>query len=252
MTVAQWTPAVTAFLASLVEFVEALTIVLAVGAVRGWRSAWAGTLAAALLLAVLVAAFGPGLTHWNVPLFKLVVGVLLLLFGLRWLRKAILRAGGALALHDEAQAFAKETASLQSEAPLSPASGLDFGAVATAFNGVFIEGVEVVFIVLAVGAGGGTSHLRPAILGASAAAVLVVLLGLAARRPLTQVPENVLKMAVGVLVSAFGTFWTGEGLRLLWPGRDWATIALSLAYLAAAGVGVMLVRRTVSLLPGKG
>ena len=234
-----WPTVLAAFLASLVEFVEALTIVLAVGAVRGWRSAWVGALAAAALLAVLIAVFGPSLAHFDVPLFKMIVGTLLLLFGLRWLRKAILRAAGVLALHDEDKIFARETEALRQGAAPAP-TALDFGAVATAFNGVFIEGVEVVFIVLAVGAAG--HKLIPAALGAAAAAVIVVLLGLIARRPLSNIPENALKLVVGVLVSAFGTFWTGEGLGLTWPGGDWATVVLSLAYLAVAGLGVLLTR----------
>ena len=234
-----WPTVLAAFLASLVEFVEALTIVLAVGAVRGWRSAWAGTVAATLLLAVLIALFGPGLTHFDVPLFRVIVGTLLLLFGLRWLRKAILRAAGVLALHDEDKIYARETAALQ-QGSGSASSSLDYGAALAAFNGVFIEGVEVVFIVLAVGAAG--HKLLPATLGAAAAAVIVVLLGLIARRPLSNIPENALKLIVGVLVSAFGTFWTGEGLGLTWPGGDWATVALSLAYLTVAGLGVLLTR----------
>lgn len=234
-----WPTILAAFLASLVEFVEALTIVLAVGAVRGWRSAWVGTVAAAALLAVLVALFGRSLAHFDAPLFKAIVGTLLLLFGLRWLRKAILRAAGVLALHDEAKIYARETAALREGAAAAPAA-LDFGAVATAFNGVFIEGVEVVFIVLAVGAAG--HRLLPASLGAAAAALIVVALGLIARRPLANVPENALKLMVGILVSAFGTFWTGEGLGLAWPGGDWATVALSLGYLVVAGLGVLLAR----------
>ncbi len=232
-----WPTVLAAFLASLVEFVEALTIVLAVGSVRGWRSAWAGTAAAALLLAVLIAVFGRGLTRFDVPLFQTILGTLLLLFGLRWLRKAILRAAGVLALHDEDKIYARETAALQGG---TTKPGLDWGAAAAAFNGVFIEGVEVVFIVVAVGAAG--HNLLPATLGAAAAAVVVVLLGLIARRPLSNIPENALKLVVGVLVSAFGTFWAGEGLGLTWPGGDWSTVALSLAYLAVAGLGILLTR----------
>ncbi len=237
-----WPTIAASFLASLVEFVEALTIVLAVGAVRGWRPALLGTVAAAGLLALLVAGFGPHLQHINVPHFKFIVGTLLLLFGLRWLRKSILRAAGVVAKHDEAAAYAKETAALRGG---SVTHGFDFGAAATAFNGVFIEGIEVVFIVLAMG--GASGDFRPAALGATAAAALVIVLGLIARHPLSRVPENALKMAVGILVSAFGTFWTGEGLRLAWPGGDWALLLLSLTYLAVAGVGVILAR---SLAPG--
>ncbi len=238
MTTFPWATVLAAFLASLVEFVEALTIVLAVGAVRGWRPALLGAGAAAALLAFLIALFGPHLADLNMETFQLVVGLLLLLFGLRWLRKAILRAAGVLALHDEDKAFAKETAALET-ASVKP--GVDFGAAAAAFNGVFIEGIEVVFIVLTLGA---VAHqLVPAALGAGVAAALVVVLGLIARRPLSQIPENALKLAVGALVAAFGTLWTGEGLGLEWPGGVWAPVLLSLGYFAVAGVGTVLVRR---------
>lgn len=237
MEMSQWTTVTAAFLASMVEFVEALTIVLAVGAVRGWKPALAGTLAAAGLLAVLIFALGPHLAHLNVPIFQLIIGTLLLLFGLRWLRKAILRGAGALALHDEDKAFAEETAAL---AQKPQAAGFDFGAAGAAFNGVFIEGVEVAFIVIGFGAKKG--NLLPATLGAAAAALLVILMGLAARRPLSQIPENALKLAVGILVSAFGTLWAGEGLGLQWPGGNWSPILLSLGYLLVALIGIALVR----------
>ena len=240
MTPSLWSAILAAFLASLVELVEALTIVLAVGAVRGWRPALLGAGAALLLLAVLVGLFGPHLARLDVPVFKLAVGTLLLLFGLRWLRKAILRAAGVLALHDEDRAYARETAALRRVD--GPQQG-DFAGLVTAFNGVFIEGIEVVFIVLAVGAAGGPGHLVPAALGAAAAAVTVVALGVSARRPLTRIPENALKLAVGVLVSAFGTYWAGQGLRLDWPGGQWATLLLTLSYLSVAGLGVALARR---------
>ena len=244
MTPFSWATVLPAFLASLVEFVEALTIVLAVGAVRGWRPALAGAGAASVLLAALILLFGPHLAALNMAAFQLVVGVLLLLFGLRWLRKAILRAAGALALHDEDKAFAKETRALQS-AVVRP--GFDLGAAATAFNGVFIEGIEVVFLVLTLGAVG--HQLAAASVGAGAAAVLVVALGLVARRPLSQIPENALKLAVGALVAAFGTLWTGEGLGLEWPGGVWAPVLLSLGYGAVAGVGIVLVRRLSGVRP---
>lgn len=230
-----WPIALAAFLASLVEFVEALTIVLAVGAVRGWRPALAGTFAAAGLLALLVLAFGPHLAHLDAHLFQLVVGILLLLFGLRWLRKAVLRAAGVIALHDEAKEF-RETEEAMRQGSVT--AGFDTGAALAAFNGVFIEGIEVVFIVLTLGAVG--KHLVPAAVGAAAAAVLVVGLGLVARQPLTRIPENALKLAVGALVSAFGTLWAGEGLGLAWPGGVWTPVLLSLGYLAVAAVGVPL------------
>ncbi len=232
-----WPTVLAAFLASLVEFVEALTIVLAVGAVRGWRPALAGTVAAAGLLAVLVLAFGPHLARLDAHVFQLVVGILLLLFGLRWLRKAILRAAGVIALHDEAKAFAKTEASLR-QGTITP--GFDTGAALAAFNGVFVEGLEVIFIVLTLGAV--NKQLLPAAMGAAAAAVLVVGLGLIARQPLTRIPENALKLVVGGLVSAFGTLWVGEGLGLAWPGGIWTPVLLSLGYFAVAALGVPLAR----------
>ena len=238
MLILQWPTVLAAFLASLVEFVEALTIVLAVGAVRGWRPAIAGTLAAAALLAVLVLAFGPRLASLNAHLFQLAVGVLLLLFGLRWLRKAILRAAGVLALHNEDKEYAETEAALRAG---SAGAGFDTGAALAAFNGVFIEGIEVVFLVISMGAA--SRHLFAASAGAGAAAVLVVLLGLIARHPLSRIPENALKLAVGTLVSAFGTLLVGEGLQLDWPfGDAWTPIALSLGWLLVAGLGVVLAR----------
>ena len=233
----QWPTILAAFLASLVEFVEALTIVLAVGAVRGWRPALAGAGAAAALLAVLVAAFGPHLASLDAHLFQLVVGVLLLLFGLRWLRKAILRAAGVLALHDEAKEYA-ETAEAMRGGTVKV--GFDSGAALAAFNGVFIKGIEVVFIVLSLGAVG--RAMVPASLGAGAAAVLVILLGLIARKPLLLIPENALKLIVGVLVSAFGTLWAGEGLGIAWPGGVWSPLLLSLGYLVVAALGTTLAK----------
>ena len=232
----QWPTILAAFLASLVEFVEALTIVLAVGAVRGWRPALAGAGAAAALLAVLVAAFGPHLASLDEHIFQLVVGVLLLLFGLRWLLKAILRAGGVIALRDEAEEYAETEATMQGGGQ----GGFDTGAALASFNGVFIEGIEVIFIVLTLGTVG--HALVPASLGAVAAAVLVIGLGLIARKPLLLIPENALKLVVGALVSAFGTLWTGEGLGLTWPGGVWTPLLLSLGYFAVAAAGFALAK----------
>ncbi len=233
------TSVLAAFLASLVECVEALTVVLAVGTVRGWRSALAGAGMAVLVLALLVAAIGPALSLMPIRLLQLSVGALSLLFALRWLRKAILRAAGLLPLHDEAAAFRKNEATLR--AGSFTLGSFDRAGVATAFNIVMLEGTEVVFIVLAVGAGG-ARMLLPASLGAAAALVVVVLLGLLLHRPLARVPENLLKFAVGVLLSAFGTFWVGEGLGLGWPGEDWAIGGLLLGYLAVALLMVALCR----------
>ncbi len=208
-----WThvaPAVTAaFLASIVEFVEALTVILAVGSVRGWRGALSGAGAALAVLLLLVAIFGPALALAPLTLVQLVVGTLLLLFGLRWLRKAVLRAAGVLALHDEEAAFAEP------------------------FQITLLEGVEVVFIVIAVGAGG-VGLMAPAALGAAAALLLVGLLGVIVHRPLSRVPENQLKFVVGVLLSSFGAFWVGEGMGLAWPGDDWSILGLVLGFLGTA------------------
>ncbi|MGA2042146.1 MAG: hypothetical protein ABSG83_02120 [Roseiarcus sp.] len=241
-----WTtagPAIAAaFLASLVEVVEAFTIVLAVAGMRGWRPALAGAAAGAILLAALVAGFGSALAQAPLPALQFAIGVLLLLFGLRWLRKAILRAAGVLPLHDEARAFAAQTEELRGQAARR-ARRLDWLAGATAGKAVVVEGVEVVFIVLAVGAGRGL--LVPAGLGALAACALVAAIGALIRRPLAHIPENALKFCVGVLLSAFGVFWTGEALGVAWPGADLAVAGLIGLFLAAALalVGVARPRR---------
>ncbi len=203
------------FAASFVEAVEALTVVLAVGLARGWRPALTGAAAALAALSLMVAVLGPLIGRIPLHALQAVVGVLLLLFGLRWLRKAILRAIGVVALHDEAEAFARETHELV-EAERQRANGLDWIAGVTAFKAVMLEGTEVVFIVIAVGAGG---LMWLASAGALAACVLVAAIGAAAVGPLSQVPENALKFAVGVMLSAFGLFWTGESLGVDMAGR---------------------------------
>ena len=219
------------FMASMVEFVEALTIVLAVGIVRGWRSALLGTSAALAVLLALAALLGPSLARIPLPVVQLVVGTLLLMFGLRWLRKAVLRAAGVLAMHDEAKAFEEETASLRSVGR-APGSGIDKVAFGASFKIVMLEGIEVVFIVIAIGAGG--PLIVPASLGAGLALLVVVALGFAVHRPLASIPENTLKFGVGVLLSAFGSFWVAEGIGLEWPGGDWAILALIGVYLVVA------------------
>jgi uncharacterized membrane protein len=217
-----------AFLASLVEFVEAFTIVLAVGTTRGWRPALQGSLAGLAVLALLVAILGPTLDRVPMNWLQLAIGILLLLFGMRWLRKAILRAAGIIPLHDEAAAFAAETTELGRTAP-GRRGALDWLAATAAFKAVVLEGLEVVFIVIAVGAGRGL--LLPASLGAVAACALVLAIGVAVHRPLARVPENALKFAVGVLLSAFGMFWTGEGLGIDWPGGDLVIVAFIAIFL---------------------
>ncbi|HEY0206159.1 MAG TPA: hypothetical protein VGC15_18635 [Acetobacteraceae bacterium] len=228
-----------AFLASLVEFVEALTIVLAVGAVRGWRGALGGTGLALLTLAAIILALGPALTRIPLDLVRAGIGTLTLLFGMRWLRKAVLRSAGVIALHDENAAYAKETASLSGIG--AAGEGWDRVAVRTAFNITMIEGIEVVFIVVAMGAAGG-GLLLPATLGAAAALLAVAALGLVLHRPVSMIPENQLKFTVGVLLCAFGTFWAGEGMGLAWPGEDWSLLGLLAGFLGAAAAAVTLCR----------
>jgi uncharacterized membrane protein len=234
-----------AFLASLVEAVEALTIVLAVATVRGWRPAGLGAVAGLALLAVIVAAFGPLLDRVPLNFLQLTIGVLLLLFGMRWLRKAILRAAGLIPLHDEASAFANETAELQEQARRQD-QRLDWLAGLASLKAVLLEGLEVVFIVIAVSAGRGV--LLPVSAAALAACLIVAAVGFLVHRPLAQVPENVLKFAVGVMLSAFGVFWTGEGLGVAWPGADLAIVAF-IALFLATGLGAVawLNRRTVAV-----
>jgi uncharacterized membrane protein len=239
-----WTvvaPAISAaFLSSLVEAVEALTIVLAVGTVRGWRPAGLGALVGLVLLALIVLALGPLLDRVPLRPLQLAIGVLLLLFGMRWLRKAILRAAGVIPLHDETIAYAAEMAQLR-EQERDHKPQLDWFAVLASFKAVVIEGLEVVFIVIAVGAGRGL--IIPASIGAIAACILVTAVGFVVHRPLARVPENTLKFTVGVMLSAFGVFWVGEGLGVPWPGEDIAIIAFAALFLLVALVAVVLRRR---------
>jgi Ca2+/H+ antiporter, TMEM165/GDT1 family len=227
-----------AFLASLVECVEALTVVMAVSVTRGWRPALAGTGLGVGVLLGLILALGPALVRIPLDLVQLVVGTLLLLFGLRWLRKAVLRAAGIIPLHDEQLAFTAEVSALRTIG--GSAGALDPVGIGTAFKIVLLEGIEVVFIVIAVGAAGGL--LVPAGIGAAAALAVVIALGLVLHRPLAQIPENALKFLVGVLLAAFGTFWAGEGAGLDWPGADWSVLALIAGFALAAGASVALCR----------
>lgn len=224
-----------AFFASLVEVVEAFTIVLAVGSLRGWRPAAIGTFAGLGVLAVLIALLGPFLDRFPLHLLQLIIGVLLLLFGMGWLRKAILRAAGIIPLHDEDAIFAAETAQLRGEGIVRKQSSLDWLGGLTAFKAVLLEGLEVVFIVIAVGAGRGL--LWPAAGGALAACAAVLCVGIVVHRPLSRVPENMLKFGVGIMLSAFGVFWAGEGLGIDWPGQDLALLIFVALFL---GVGLMV------------
>jgi len=229
-----------AFLASLVEVVEAFTIVLAVATLRGWRSAALGTIAGLAVLASIVLSLGPLLNRIPLHSLQLAIGILLLLFGMGWLRKASLRAAGIIPLHDEDAIFAAEAAQLGQHRRRQQ-NNLDWVAGITALKAVLLEGLEVVFIVIAVGAGRGL--LIPASLGALAACALVLAAGAIIHRPLSRVPENTLKFGVGVMLSAFGVFWTGEGLGVAWPGQDLALLLFAALFLAAGLLGSALARR---------
>jgi uncharacterized membrane protein len=230
------------FLACAVEAVEATTIVLAMGTTRSWPSALAGVAAAILALAVIVAALGPALTALPIATLRLVVGGLLLIFGLQWLRKAILRAAGLKALHDERDAFAQYARSAR--AASSAGEGIDAFSFAVSFKGVLLEGLEVVFIVLTFGAN--QNRLGVAIAAAAAAVLVVVLAGVAARAPLARVPENTMKFAVGVMLTSFGTFWGAEGAGASWPGGDAALLVLVPAILLVSLVSVAWLRRAAA------
>jgi len=229
-----------AFLASLVEVVEAFTIVLAVATLRGWRPAALGTIAGLAVLAGIVLLLGPLPNRIPLHSLQLAIGILLLLFGMGWLRKASLRAAGIIPLHDEDAIFAAEAAQLGQHRRRQQ-NNLDWVAGITALKAVLLEGLEVVFIVIAVGAGRGL--LIPASLGALAACALVLAAGAIIHRPLSRVPENTLKFGVGVMLSAFGVFWTGEGLGVAWPGQDLALLLFAALFLAAGLLGSALARR---------
>jgi uncharacterized membrane protein len=220
-----------AFLASAVEVVEAFTIILAVATLRGWRPAVLGTAGALVTLGAIVLALGSVLSRVPLHVLQFVIGVLLLLFGIGWLRKAALRAAGVIALHDEDAIFAAEKASLSDEARRRKTSH-DWIAGIAAYKAVLLEGLEVVFIVIAVGAGRGL--IWPASLGALGACAVVLAFGAVVHRPLSKVPENTLKFGVGVMLSAFGVFWTGEGLGIDWPGADLALFVFAALFLGAA------------------
>jgi uncharacterized membrane protein len=236
--------AAASFFASAVEVVEAFTIVLAVSVVRGARPAILGTSAALAVLALAVAIFGPLIAQIPIHGLQLTVGVLLLLFGLGWLRKATLRAGGVLPLHDESAAFAEETQALRARANDRAA---DWIAGMAAFKAVLLEGTEVVFIVLAVGAKPGL--LGPSAAGAAAACLLVLGVGMLVRAPLAKVPENSLKFLVGAMLSGFGVFWTAEGLGAPFPLGDWAIAILVSLFLACAMAMAVGLRRLLSRVP---
>jgi uncharacterized membrane protein len=228
-----------AFLASAVEMVEAMTIVLAIGLARGWRSALTGSAVATVALAIVVAALGPALTLIPIDTLRLIVGTLLLIFGLQWLRKAILRAAGYIPLHDEDEIFAREEAEARAVTG-EERLGLDWYAFTVCFKSVFLEGLEVAFIVITFGSAQGSIPL--AAVGAVAAIVLVGIAGAAARRPLSRVPENTLKFAVGAMLTTFGVFWASEGAGAHWPGAD-AALPVILGFVLAYSFGLVALLR---------
>ena len=242
------------FLASAVEAVEATTIVLAAGTARDWRSAGYGAVAALALLAVVVAALGPALTRIPTAPLRLVIGALLLVFGVQWLRKAVLRATGYKALHDEASAYQREVTAAQAAARQARRGVSDWYSFTLAFKGVLLEGLEVVFIVITFGEN--QKNIGAAVIGAAAAIIVVTIVGIAVRAPLTKVPENWMKLAVGVMLTSFGTFWGAEGAGVRWPGNDAALLVLIpvVAAVAAACIGWLHSRKaavTVSARPSE-
>ncbi len=244
-----WALLLAVFFAAVVEFVEALTIVLAMGITRGWRSALAGTAAAVVALAAFTAAAGYAITRWlPESALQLTIGTLLLIFGLQWLRKGILRSSGLKAMHDEAEIFDKE-AKAAAAARSESRFGLDWFGFVVSFKGVFLEGVEIVFIVITFGLN--AHHMSAAIAAAAVAGLVVITAGALARRPLTEIPENTLKFGVGLLLSTFGTFWAGEGLGLFaksgqsfaWPGKDLALLVILAIWAVVSRMLIVAFRR---------
>lgn len=247
MAAATWGLLIASFAACFVEMVEATTIVMAMGFTRSWRSAFAGTGAAVVALAAVTSVAGYALTTWlPESALQLAIGGLLLIFGLQWLRKAILRSSGRKAVHDEDQIYRDEVA--VAEAAGRPASGLDMFSFMVSFKGVFLEGMEVVFIVITFGL---NDHNVPvAAVGAAAAVVAVLALASALRRPLSMIPENLLKYGVGLMLASFGTFWSVEGVgifragreSLQWPGKDAAILVLLAVWFALSRVFIAALR----------
>jgi uncharacterized membrane protein len=224
----------TVFVACAVEAIEALTIVLAAGITREWKSTFQGMAVALVVLAVITAAVGPAITYLPLTALRLVIGALLAIFGLQWLRKAVLRATGYKALHDEASAYLREVTAAESAVKVSRRGVNDWYAFTLSFKGVLLEGLEVVFIVITFGAN--QKNIGAAVIGAAAAIIVITVAGIAVRAPLTKVPENWMKFAVGIMLTSFGTFWGAEGAGVAWPGNDAALLVLvPLVGLVSAG-----------------
>jgi uncharacterized membrane protein len=214
----------TVFIACAVEAIEALTIVLATGITREWKSTFQGMGAALVVLAVVTAAVGPAISYLPLTDLRLVIGALLAIFGLQWLRKAVLRATGYKALHDEASAYLREVAAAEAADRQSRRGVSDWYSFTLAFKGVLLEGLEVVFIVITFGEN--QKNIGAAVIGAAAAVIVVTIAGIAVKAPLTRVPENWMKFSVGVMLTSFGTFWGAEGAGVSWPGNDAALLVL--------------------------
>ena len=230
---------VAVFVACAVEMVEALTIIVAVGHTTGWRPALRGAAVALLALAVIVGAFGPALIHIPLNILRLVVGGVLLVFGLQWLRKAILRSTGYKAKHDEDEIFRETVAEIEAVADQRQRERVAF---VMAFKGVFLEGLEVVITVLTLGTS--ARHLSLAIATAVGALVLVIIIGAVVARQLSSVPENAMKMTVGIMLVAYGTFWSGEGLKVSWPGNDAMLLGLVALYAVVVWAMVAIIKST--------
>lgn len=230
------------FLGTGVEFVEALTIVLAVGTIRGWRSAILGAVTAAVLLIAMVIGIGfPLALVMRIFWVQLFVGLFMLLFGIRWLRKAILRYSGLKALHDEAESFAAE---VQRQRAAGKRTGwLDRFGFLTTFSGTFLEGLEAILIVITVGTS--ANAMSSAVLGAVAATAAVIILGILVRKPLRRIPENAMKFVVGVMLTSFGAFWVGESLGVRWPQSDVAILYLAGSLLLFSWLLVARCRRAL-------
>jgi uncharacterized membrane protein len=236
----------TVFVACAVEATEALTIVLASGLTREWRSTFQGMAAALVVLAVVVAAVGPALTLVPLAGLRLVVGALLAVFGVQWLRKAILRATGHKSLHDEASAYLREVAAAKA-ATVTPRRGVhDWYAFTLSFKGVLLEGLEVVFIVITFG--DNQRNLGAAVIGAGAAVIVIAVTGIAVRAPLARVPENAMKFAVGIMLTSFGLFWGAEGAGVSWPGHDASLLGL-IPVVALVSLGYTLILRQWRTIP---
>ena len=234
----------TVFVACAVEAIEALTIVLAAGITREWKSTFQGMAVALVVLAAITAVVGPAIAYLPLTPLRLVIGALLAIFGLQWLRKAVLRATGYKALHDEASAYLREVTAAETAAKESKRGVNDWYAFTLAFKGVLLEGLEVVFIVIAVG--GTSGGLSLAVAGGLLAMVVVAAAGFIVKRPLARVPENTLKYAVGIILTSIGTFWAGEGMGAVWP-LDFVSIGvLAALYFVASRVAIVVIRRPVA------